>query len=58
MVGDSITYGYGSTDPATMSYPAQFARMLGGKNSRFDVRDYGVSGRTVMKNGDYPYWNE
>merc|ERR1711907_81536 len=57
MVGDSITYGYGSSDPATKSYPAQFAKLLGNQPN-IDVHNFGVSGRTMMKTGDYPYWNE
>ena len=57
MVGDSITYGYGSADPATDSYPSQFAKMLG-DDSKYEVHNFGVSGRTMMKSGDYPYWNE
>ena len=57
MVGDSITYGYGSTDPSTKSYPSVFAELIG-KKDRVKVLNLGVSGRTMMKNGDYPYWNE
>ena len=26
--------------------------------SKFEVLNLGVSGRTMMKNGDFPYWNE
>ena len=26
--------------------------------SKVEVINYGVSGRTAMKKGDYPYWNE
>ena len=29
-----------------------------GENPRFVVHNFGVGGRTMMKNGDYPYWNE
>jgi lysophospholipase L1-like esterase len=32
--------------------------MLGSNDSTFEVINYGVSGRTMMKTGDYPYWNE
>lgn len=37
------------------SYPAQLAGMLG---AGWDVRNFGVSGATMLKHGDRPYWNE
>jgi len=55
MVGDSITWGYASTDPATKSYPTQFAKLLG-DDARFEVRNFGVSGSTMSKQGDLSYW--
>lgn len=54
-IGDSITEGTGLANPATESYPARLQRLLG---SGFVVRNYGVSGRTLLKKGDYPYWKE
>jgi len=54
-IGDSITFGYAIQDRETNSYPAQLGIMLG---SRWDVRNFGVSGATLMKNGDRPYWNQ
>src|SRR4051794_12474851 len=54
-VGDSITFGSGIADRAHNSYPAQLARLLG---DRYDVRNFGVSGATLLKNGDKPYWKE
>ena len=54
-IGDSITAGAGIQDPGKNSYPARMQVYLG-KN--FEVRNYGVSGRTMQKAGDYPYWNE
>jgi lysophospholipase L1-like esterase len=54
-VGDSITFGAGIKDRAHNSYPAQLQQMLG---DRYDVRNFGVSGRTMLKHGDYPYWKE
>ena len=53
-IGDSITYGAGLPDPATQSYPAVLGALLG---DDFEVRNYGVSGTTMLHNGDYPYWN-
>jgi acyl-CoA thioesterase I len=53
-IGDSITYGAGLPDPATQSYPAVLGVLLG---ERYEVRNYGVSGTTMLRLGDYPYWN-
>jgi len=54
-VGDSITEGSGLTSPATQSYPARLQRLLG---TNYNVRNFGVSGRTLLKQGDFPYWKE
>jgi lysophospholipase L1-like esterase len=54
-IGNSITYGYLLNNPELDSYPGQLNSMLG---SDFDVRNFGVSSRTMLKKGDYPYWNE
>ncbi len=54
-VGNSITFGAGIEDRARDSYPAQLGRLLG---KGYDVRNFGVSGRTMLKKGDYPYWAE
>ena len=52
-VGNSITQGPGRDNPN--SYPLQVAKLLG---SAYEVKNFGVSGRTLLKKGDYPYWNE
>lgn len=54
-VGDSITFGHGLGDPSTQSYPAVLADRLGAGHT---VRNFGVSGTTLLKNGDHPYWDE
>lgn len=54
-VGNSITYGYGIKNRDSLSYPARLQQMMGDK---FIVHNYGVSGRTLLKKGDKPYWNE
>ena len=54
-IGNSITFGSGIPDRPRDSYPAQLGRMLG---DRWIVRNFGVSGRTMLKKGDFPYWNE
>lgn len=54
-IGNSITYGSGIPDRSRDSYPAQLGRMLGDK---WIVKNFGVSGRTMLKKGDFPYWKE
>src|SRR5512145_1305125 len=54
-VGDSITYGYGLASPNTESYPAVLATLVG---SAHRVQNFGVSGATLLKSGDKPYWSE
>jgi lysophospholipase L1-like esterase len=54
-VGDSITEGSGLRTPAMQSYPARLQRLLG---TNYLTRNYGVSGRTLLKQGDFPYWKE
>ena len=56
-IGDSITQGACSSDPNTKSFPSQLMDMLKDE-TKFEVINLGVSGRTMMKTGDYPYWNE
>jgi acyl-CoA thioesterase I len=52
-IGDSITQG--ASIETGKKYPEQLQRLLG---SQFEVKNYGVSGRTLLKKGDFPYWNE
>lgn len=51
-IGNSITEGYGLADPATEAYPAVLQRLLG---DGFVVGNYGLSGYTMMNEGDLPY---
>jgi acyl-CoA thioesterase-1 len=53
-IGDSITYGSGIENRETNSYPAVLEQRLGPK---FQVRNFGVSGATLLKKGDKPYAN-
>jgi acyl-CoA thioesterase I len=50
-VGDSITEGAHST----LSYPKQLQTLLG---AGYLVKNFGVGGRTLLKEGDHPYWKE
>ena len=52
-IGDSITEGAGADKGK--SYPSQLQALLG---DQWKVGNYGVSGRTLLKKGDFPYWNE
>lgn len=51
-VGDSITQGDGLADPAAQSYPSVLARLLG---DGYDVRNLGVPGATLLRDGSLPY---
>ncbi|MCP4263310.1 MAG: hypothetical protein GY774_38255 [Planctomycetes bacterium] len=57
-VGDSITYGSGITDRNNNSYPAQLDRMLQKFDNQWQVQNFGVSGATLLRNGDKPYVRE
>ena len=54
-IGDSITYGAGISKRYRNSYPAQLQNML---DKRFIVKNFGVSGGTLLKKGNSPYWKE
>ena len=53
-VGNSITEGHGLADPATEAYPGVLQRLLG---NDFVVHNFGLSGYTLMREGDCPYMN-
>jgi lysophospholipase L1-like esterase len=53
-VGDSITWGFGQADPR--SYPGVLGRLLGSSGAH-TATNFGVSGTTMMKKGDHPYWS-
>lgn len=52
-VGNSITQGPGRDNPD--SYPGQLQTLLG---DAYSVKNFGVGGRTLLRKGDFPYWNE
>ncbi len=54
-VGDSITFGSGIKGRDSLAYPQQLQKKLGKK---YDVRNFGVSGATMLKNGNKPYWKQ
>lgn len=54
-IGNSITDGFGIDMAAQQGYPAQLQQLLG---SGYNVRNYGVSSRTMLNKGDHPYMQE
>lgn len=54
-VGNSITDGHGIDMSDVNGYPAQLQRKLG---SGYFVKNFGVSGRTMLNAGDRPYMKE
>ena len=54
-VGDSITFGAGIRDRGNMAYPKQLGRLLG---DGYEVRNFGVSARTMLRKGDHPIQKE
>lgn len=54
-IGNSITDGCGIDMSSTYGYPARLQQMLG---DGYNVRNYGVSARTLLSKGDWPYMNE
>lgn len=51
-IGASITYGATIPDHEQLSFPGQLQTLLG---KAYKVENYGVSGTTLLKYGDYPY---
>ena len=54
-IGNSITDGSGIDMADLFGYPAHLQHILG---SGYDVRNFGVSGRTMLQKGDRPYMSE
>ena len=59
-IGNSITFGSGLTQPEKECYPARFTELM---NNYYDssicsIKNFAVSGRTMLRNGNSPIWNE
>ena len=54
-VGDSITFGSGAKDRSKESYPAVLQTLLGDDHV---VRNFGVGGSTLLRQGDKPYFKQ
>ena len=51
-VGDSITYGYMSSNPSTKSYPARLQELLG---DSYVVRNFGRNSVTLLTDTELAY---
>lgn len=54
-IGNSITDGFGIDMATQYGYPAQLQNKLG---NGYWVKNFGVSSRTMLNKGDFPYMNE
>jgi len=54
-IGNSITDGHGIDMAPASGYPAELQKILG---DNYWVKNFGVSGRTMLNKGDMPYMNE
>lgn len=54
-IGNSITYGYGLEDRETEAYPVLLQTLLG---KRYEVRNFGKSGATLLARGHRPYFDQ
>lgn len=54
-IGNSITEGNAMSSKLLDAYPVALGRYLG---AGYNVKNFGVSGRTMLKKGDFPIWNE
>ena len=54
-IGNSITDGFGIDMASAYGYPAELQKILG---DGYWVRNFGVSGRTMLNQGNLPYMNE
>ena len=54
-VGNSITDGHGIDMRSAYGYPAELQKLLG---KDYWVKNFGVSGRTMLNKGDLPYMKE
>ncbi|MBK8712174.1 MAG: sialate O-acetylesterase [Niastella sp.] len=52
-IGNSITAGYLLSDPMQDAYPAQLQKKCG---DGYDVKIFGYSGATLLRNGHKPYY--
>jgi acyl-CoA thioesterase I len=57
LVGDSLTWGLGSSNRHFTSYPA-ILKGMGGFKDVYEVLEFGDNGKTALKStGEHSYWN-
>ena len=54
-IGNSITYGHGIDVKFQHAYPGILQQLLG---ASYDVRNFGMNGRTMLQKADFPYMRE
>ncbi|HEY3323876.1 MAG TPA: GDSL-type esterase/lipase family protein [Planctomycetota bacterium] len=54
-IGDSITFGAGVEQRDQNHYPKVLGELLGDK---YETKNFGISGTTLLKKGDSPYWKQ
>lgn len=54
-IGDSITFGAGVRGKRELTWEYYLEKLLG---KEYQVLNYGISGRTLLSTGDYPYAEE
>ncbi len=54
-IGDSIVYGAHVDNREHNNWPAVLGRWLG---AGWEVRNFGLNGATMLKQGNLPYWNQ
>ena len=54
-IGDSITFGAGVRGKRELTWEYHLEKLLGKEHQ---VLNYGISGRTLLSEGDYPYTEE
>lgn len=58
-MGNSITIGSGLPNQTENCYPSQIQLLLNEQyGDTCEVQNFAVSGRTLLKQGDFPLWNE
>lgn len=52
-IGNSVTFGAGLKNPVREAYPAVLQQLMG---DGYEVRNFGLSGATLLKKGHRPYY--
>lgn len=52
-IGNSVTFGAGLKNPATEAYPAVLQKLM---RNGYEVKNFGLSGATLLKKGHRPYF--